>query len=283
MSGEMPRTCFFDLETTGTDPAEDKIVEITLLLYTPQWGAEKPYRAMRGKVVDPEREIPESAAEVHGITTDDVRSAPPFRRVAGEVQSIVTDALLVTYNGRRFDVPILQRELKAAGFAGLETDEETGLISQPEIDLYRVWAHCESRNLATAVERFTDGTLEDAHSSEADAAALPDLLRGMADEFDLWRAESVPDADDPMAWEWSLRRTMEGMAEITAPENAVDRYGKLELDEEGRICWAFGEHRGEPVAEHGERGGYAEWVVHDADDPPFPEEVRAIVAAEAGV
>ena len=65
----------FDLETTGIDPAEDRIVEIAVLRIEPGGGRES-----RTRRINPERPIPPPATAIHGIRDEDVRDAPTFRR-----------------------------------------------------------------------------------------------------------------------------------------------------------------------------------------------------------
>ena len=67
----------FDLETTGTDPATDRIVEISALRLETDGS-----RSIKTRRLDPERPIPPGATAVHGIRDDDVRGAPTFRQIA---------------------------------------------------------------------------------------------------------------------------------------------------------------------------------------------------------
>ena len=68
---------FFDLETTGIDPENDRIVEISCLRVSPDG-----QREAKTRLINPERPIPPEATAIHKITDDDVRDAPPFRLVA---------------------------------------------------------------------------------------------------------------------------------------------------------------------------------------------------------
>ena len=71
---------FFDLETTGTDPATDRIVEVAALRIDADGT-----RSARCRRLNPERPIPPAATAVHGIHDDDVRDAPTFRKVARSI------------------------------------------------------------------------------------------------------------------------------------------------------------------------------------------------------
>src|SRR3990167_3178478 len=98
-----------DLESTGTDTATAKIVELALC------GAEGPVFESR---VDPGCHIPAEATAIHGITDADVAGAPMFSVIAPTVQQHLDGVVLVGYNHRAFDVIILNRELREAGQAG---------------------------------------------------------------------------------------------------------------------------------------------------------------------
>ncbi len=68
---------FVDLETTGTSPASDRIVEIAILKVQPD-GTED----FRRKRVNPGVPIPAEATAIHGITDADVADEPPFQAYA---------------------------------------------------------------------------------------------------------------------------------------------------------------------------------------------------------
>ena len=63
---------FIDLETTGLNPAYDRIVEITAIKVHPDGSEEQ--RTVR---INPEMRIPAAATSVHGITDEDVVNQPP--------------------------------------------------------------------------------------------------------------------------------------------------------------------------------------------------------------
>lgn len=74
---------FFDLETTGVDVSNDRIVEIAMLKISPG-GKEDVFQ----KRINPEMPIPPQASEIHGIYDKDVENAPRFKEVAKEGSSI---------------------------------------------------------------------------------------------------------------------------------------------------------------------------------------------------
>ena len=68
---------FFDLETTGTNPLQDRIVEISLIKVMPD-GTE----LEKSRRINPGIPIPESSTAVHHITDEDVANEPTFKQIA---------------------------------------------------------------------------------------------------------------------------------------------------------------------------------------------------------
>src|SRR4051812_24405246 len=66
-----------DIETTGTDPDTDRIVEISVLRIMPDGE-----RAHRTRRLNPGVPIPAGATAVHGITDAEVADEPTFGRIA---------------------------------------------------------------------------------------------------------------------------------------------------------------------------------------------------------
>ncbi|MEZ5896184.1 MAG: DNA polymerase III subunit epsilon [Parvularculaceae bacterium] len=112
------RQVVFDLETTGFRFDEGhRIVEIG--------GVEMVRGAVTGKsfhtYVNPERDMPDGAFQVHGLSEAFLRDYPVFAdaRVANAFVEFVGDAELVAHNGVSFDLPFLNAELAAAGLPTL--------------------------------------------------------------------------------------------------------------------------------------------------------------------
>ena len=108
------RQIVFDLETTGFRFDEGhRIVEIG--------GVELVRGALTGATfhtyVNAERDMPEGALKVHGLSEAFLRPHPVFAdaRVATAFVEFVGDAELIAHNGASFDLPFLNAELAHAG------------------------------------------------------------------------------------------------------------------------------------------------------------------------
>lgn len=115
------RQIVFDLETTGFKFSEGhRIVEIG--------GVEMMNGAVTGRnfhtYVNPERDMPMGAYEVHGLSAEFLSDKPLFTDplVAEAFLEFVGEAQLVAHNGISFDLPFLNAELSAAGLRTLPKD-----------------------------------------------------------------------------------------------------------------------------------------------------------------
>lgn len=177
----------FDTETTGLDLREARIVTACVV----ELGADGNVVGQNVEwLADPEIEIPEVAAAVHGVTTEFARANG---RPAAEVVAEVLDALrgfmqrgipVVAYNAP-YDFTILKYE---ALRHGLEPIAEPFPILDPlvidkAVDRYRKG----KRRLENAAEVY-GVALDDAHNATADAIAAGRVMQAIATRF----AEKLP-------------------------------------------------------------------------------------------
>jgi DNA polymerase-3 subunit epsilon len=235
---------FFDLETTGTDPDSDKIVEISVLRIEPDG-----QRESRTRRLNPGRPIPPGATAVHGIRDEDVRDEPSFRQIARGLLDFLADADLAGFNVARFDVPILDREFRECGL-------ELKVSSRRIVDAMTIYHRKERRDLTAAARFYLDRSHDGAHAAEDDVAVTVDVLDAQLERYpDLPRR-----VDELAAW------TRGGSVD------AVDRSGKF-VWKNGEAVLAFGKHRGQSLRRVAEQdAGYLEWVLN-ADFPPDAREL----------
>lgn len=219
----------FDLEATGLDPFNDRIIELAVV------------RASDGVLLFHERmnprvRIPPQATEIHGINDADVAHLAPFSHHAPHIQGLIDGAVLVGYGIRRYDTLLLDAELRRVNQPGID------LSSVKEVDLLRVWSESEPRTLGSAVERFLGHSHEEAHGALPDAQVLPALLRAMSQR-----------------WGYELK----DLLERSKSEWEVDRSRRFRIDHRGEVVFNFGKHAGRPVREHDD---YLEWML-DSDFP----------------
>ncbi|AHM03460.1 DNA polymerase III epsilon subunit [Roseibacterium elongatum DSM 19469] len=115
------REIVLDTETTGLDPFDTprhRIVEIGAVELWNQVPTGRTYH----QYINPERNMPTEAFEVHGIGDDFLADKPVFQSIAQAFRDFVTDARLVIHNAS-FDMRFLNAELEWCGMPTLPSDQ----------------------------------------------------------------------------------------------------------------------------------------------------------------
>lgn len=109
------REIVLDTETTGFDPASgDRIVEIGCVELVNHIPTGQEWHSF----VDPERDMPQSAFEVHGLSAEFLTGKPLFADVAQDFMAFIGEDPLIIHNAS-FDVGFLNAELKLVGIDGI--------------------------------------------------------------------------------------------------------------------------------------------------------------------
>ncbi|WP_336985271.1 DNA polymerase III subunit epsilon [Altererythrobacter aquiaggeris] len=104
------REIVFDTETTGLDPKTgDRMVEIGCIEMVNRVATGRSYHAY----FNPDRDMPEQAEAVHGLSIGFLSDKPRFPETAGELLAFIEDSPLVAHNAS-FDFGFLNTELALA-------------------------------------------------------------------------------------------------------------------------------------------------------------------------
>lgn len=245
---------FFDLETTGVDPAKDRIVEISMVKIMPDGR-----REVKTRRLNPEMPIPPAATAVHGITDDDVKNEPVFRAVAKSLAAYIDGCDFAGYNSNKFDIPVLAEEFLRAG---LDVD----LKRHKFIDVQNIFHKMEQRTLVAAYKFYCGKELNDAHSAEADTLATCEVLEAQLDRY----------AD-------TLENDVDFLAEFSERGKSADYAGRILYDDKGEEIFGFGKHKGRSVAQvFRDEPSYYAWMMN-GDFPLYTKKViTAVRLREAG-
>lgn len=109
------RRIVLDTETTGLSPKDGhRIIEIAAI----ELEGRKVSRRHFHHYLDPEREVDEDAARVHGFTWDMLRGRAKFADIAGSFLEFIKDAELMAHNAP-FDMSFINHELGLLGLPPL--------------------------------------------------------------------------------------------------------------------------------------------------------------------
>ena len=234
-----------DLETTGTAPEIDRIIEIAILLVYPD-GKEIEY----SRRVNPEIAIPPEETNVHGIRDEDIKDKPPFRAIALEVAAVLKDCDVAGFNVAAFDLRVLANEFNRAGV-------EFATEGRSIIDAQRIFHVKEPRDLRAAGRFYLNTGHEDAHSALADASMSWRVLKAQLERY--------PDLPRDVA-------ELHGFCN-PAGDRYLDSGRKFEW-RHGQPAFAFGKHHGRPLQEIAkEKPDYLKWMASS----DFPADTKEIV------
>ncbi|WP_340075695.1 3'-5' exonuclease [Leptobacterium sp. I13] len=235
--------CFFDLETTGTDVAKDRIVEISVLKIYPNGNKES-----KTWLVNPEMPIPETAAAIHGITDEKVANEPTFKELSKEIYNLIKDSDLAGFNSDRFDIPLLAEEM-------LRAEIDFDMKNKVSVDVQTIFHKMEKRTLGAAYKFYCDKNLEDAHSAEADTNATYEVLKAQLARYE------------------ELENDIKFLADFTTRKETADFAGFITYNEEKEEIFSFGKHKGKKVEDvMEEEPGYFGWILN-ADFPLYTKKV----------
>jgi DNA polymerase-3 subunit epsilon len=237
--------CFFDLETTGTTIAVDRIVEIAVIKLMPSGELLR-----KQNIINPTVPIPPASAAIHGIWDADVMDKPTFKDVAKDYFRFLEGCDLAGFNILKFDVPVLVEEFLRVG---IDFDYSRKRI----VDAQKIYHLMEKRNLAAAYQFYCGKSLEDAHSAEADTQATMEVFLAQIEKY-----ENQPVTDGLGKTIGVVKNDMDTIHQLTSSE-MVDLAGRMLRDEKGTVIFNFGKHRLKSVLQvFKEEPSYYDWMMN---------------------
>jgi DNA polymerase-3 subunit epsilon len=119
------REIVLDTETTGLDPAAGhRIVELGCLELFNRVSTGEQFHCY----LNPERDMPEEAFRIHGLSQEFLAQHPPFAEIAEAFLAFLGDTPLVIHNAE-FDLSFLNAELAKAGLPVLDRGRATDTVA----------------------------------------------------------------------------------------------------------------------------------------------------------
>jgi DNA polymerase III subunit epsilon len=180
------REIVLDTETTGLDPASGhRIVEVAGLELINHLPSGRHFQ----RYLNPDREMPDDAFAIHGLTTAFLADKPRFGDVAGELLAFIDGAPLVIHNAE-FDMRFLNAEFAQIGQPALASDQVVDTLM-----LARRRFPGSPNSLDALCRRFNiDNSARSFHGALLDAELLAEvyleLIGGRQAGFDLVQADA---------------------------------------------------------------------------------------------
>lgn len=254
----------FDLEATGLDLVNDRIIQISYVKVSP--GDKEGEEERKSIFVNPGKPIPAFVQQLTGITDDMVKDAPTFKQLAKQLADSFIGCDFAGFNSDRFDVPMLAEEFLRAG---IDFDFSKCRL----IDAQNIFHKREPRNLAAAYRFYTGHKMEDdfrAHRADQDAEATYRVLMGELDKYDPTTVEepsqALPNDMNVLAEESRMNNNVDFAGRIVW-EDVKDKNGKVLTDKDGKpLChevFNFGKYKGHVVTDVLHRDpGYYSWMLN---------------------
>ncbi len=243
----------FDIEATGTDIIEDRIVEIAVVKAHPNGDVEE-----KQLLINPTVPIPKDSSLIHGIKDEDVKDAPTFKQVAKELWEFLKGCDLAGFSILKFDVPLLVEEF-------LRVDLDFDLKNKRIIDTQRIFHLMEKRNLAAALKFYCQQDLQNAHSAMADTQATYEVLKAQVERY---KGQKVTDIRGNNLG--VIENDMQSLSDITNSK-WVDLAGRFAYNQENVEVFNFGKYRGRPILEVlAKEPQYYDWMMNGK----FPRDTK---------
>ena len=232
----------FDLETTGLDIVNDRIIQLSFI-----------------------KVCPDMVSALTGIDDEKVKDAPSFKQLSATLAEKFKGCDFAGFNSNRFDVPMLAEEFLRAG---IDFDFSKCRL----IDAQTIFHKMEKRNLAAAYEFYCGRKMDEdfeAHRADQDTEATYRVLLG---QLDMYSADKQSEA------ERILPNDMDYLADFSKQNDNVDFAGRIVwgpvkdkdgnplLDKDGQPqvqeVFNFGKYKDMPVAEVLKKDpGYYSWML----------------------
>lgn len=235
---------FIDLETTGINISNDRIIQICVLKIYPDQT-----REVKNLMLNPTIPIPAETSMVHGIYDEHVKDCPTFAEIAAGLALFLEDCDLAGYNSNRFDIPLLIEEF-------LRTEIEFDFLNRKMIDVQNIFHKMEKRTLEAAYKFYCNKKLEGAHNAEADILAT----------FEVFEAQLQRYKD--------LKNDVDFLHEFTSHMPAVDPVGRIIYNKNKQEVFNFGKYKGRLVEEvFKKEPSYYDWMMNG----DFPRSTKSVI------
>ncbi len=237
--------CFFDLETTGINISNDRIIEIAVIKMLPDGSVVR-----KSNVLNPLIPIPAESSAFHGLTDDDVRDKPAFKTVAKDYARFFEGADLAGFNILKFDIPMLVEEF-------LRAEVDFDYSRKKIVDAQKIFHLMEKRTLSAAYRFYLNKEFQNSHTAEADTQATMEVLVAQVEKYE---GQDVTDGLNRKIGE--IRNDIDILSKITE-SGLVDLAGRMVMNDKGQEIFNFGKHRNKIVtAVLTQEPSYYDWMMN---------------------
>ncbi len=223
---------FIDLEATGLNIAQDKIIEYSFYKVI----ANNNYKILYDRV-DPGIPIPIKSSKIHNIYDIDIKNKQTFKYHANKILDFLNNCDLAGYNCNRFDIPILTEEF-------LRINIDFKIDNYKIIDVQNIFHKMEPRTLSAAYKFYCNKELINAHSAKYDSMATYEVLLAQISKY-----KNIQIKDKEGIYFNPITSNVNDLNNFTTTNKNVDLVGKIIYNDEGKEIFNFGKYIGK-IVEH---------------------------------
>jgi len=246
-----------DLETTGLNLVNDKIIEYCLFKVHPDGKKE-----IRTQLINPGMPIPPESTKIHGIKDEDVAQKPIFKEIAADLYAFIGNADLAGFNSNKFDVPFLIEEF-------LKANIDFSLKGRRLVDIQNIFHKMEPRNLKAAYKFYCGHEIENAHTAEADTMATYEVLLAQIEKY-----QHIAYIDNDGKESIPVKNDIQSLYDFSFNKKNADIVGHIVYNERNQETFNFGKYKGKVVEEVFKTdNSYYDWILKSA----FPELTKRLI------
>ncbi len=220
---------FFDLETTGTNIATDRIVEIAVVKVMPNQEV-----STKSSRINPTIPIPIESSMIHGIYDKDIADCPTFAEVAHTFAQFLSGCDLAGFNHIKFDIPLIMEEFNRVGV-------DFDINNRKLVDAQKIFHMMEPRTLSAAYKFYCHKELDGAHNAEKDTMATYEVLKAQIEKYQGVKIkDSKGNVTDPVKNDMAILHAL-------SFDKLVDLAGRMHFNEQKEEIFNFGKYKGQKV------------------------------------
>lgn len=165
----------YDVETTGISTHSDKVIQLSAVKFDTNFNIIDTF----DNYIRPTGvwHMSEGAFNVHGISEKFlIENGRLMKEVGAEFIEFIKDCDLLSYNGNKFDIKMLVKDLRLEGY-------NIDLDSRVFYDSYLLEAKLNPRNLSHIYKKYTGQELDGAHNALNDVKATIEVFKHQVECF----------------------------------------------------------------------------------------------------
>ena len=245
----------YDVETTGISIQNDKIIQLSAVKFDKDFNIIDTF----DHYILPTGEWHMSAGafNVHGISEQFIMENGKFLKdIAQEFLDFIDGCDLLSYNGNKFDIRMLIKDLRQEGFA-------FDFTNKTFYDSYLLESKLFPRNLSALYKKYTGKELDGAHNSLNDVKATVEIFKHQVDLF----KQTQTEMDDVFGYISSFDES-----KLICVDGSIKRGSNPDSPEE--LVFARGKYKDIDIMEVCVRDfSYIKWFMESADTDPYTKNI----------